>query len=101
VPSLDDRATRERLRRRAHLIRLRTSAIDRTFGLQTQWGLRRGITALRKPEALDELAEHGVPEAGCSRSGLCSASSTTSTASSRRLNVSCGQSRGATSVPSC
>src|SRR6266511_2936501 len=36
VPSLDERANRERLRRRAHLIRLRTSAINRTFGLLTQ-----------------------------------------------------------------
>ena len=62
VPSLDDRAIRERLRRRAHVIRLRTSAINRTFGLQTQWGLRLNLTALRKPRALDELAEHGVPE---------------------------------------
>jgi signal transduction histidine kinase len=62
VPSLDDRAIRERLRRRAHLIRLRTSAINRTFGVQTQFGLRRGITALRKPGAIDELAEHGMPE---------------------------------------
>ena len=62
VPSIDDRAIRERLRRRAHLIRLRTSAINRTFGLQTQWGLRRNLTALRRPGALDELAEHGVPD---------------------------------------
>jgi transposase len=62
VPSLDDRAIRERLRRRAHLIRLRTSAINRTFGIQTQFGLRRGITALRKPGAVDELADHGMPE---------------------------------------
>jgi transposase len=62
VPPLDDRAIREQLRRRAHLIRLRTSALNRTFGLQTQWGLRRNLTALRKPGALDELAEHGVPE---------------------------------------
>ena len=62
VPSLDDRAIRERLRRRAHLIRLRTSAINRTFGLLTQWGLRRNLTALRKPGALEELAEHGVPD---------------------------------------
>jgi transposase len=62
VPSLDDRAIRERLRRRAHLVRLRTSAINRTFGIQTQFGLRRGITALRKPGAIDELAEHGMPE---------------------------------------
>lgn len=60
VPSLEERANRERLRRRAHLIRLRTSAINRTFGLLTQWGLRRNLTALRKPGAIDELAEHGV-----------------------------------------
>src|SRR5215210_1244689 len=62
VPSLDDRAIRERLRRRSHLIRLRTSSINRTFGLLTQWGLRRNLTALRQPDVLDELAEHGVPE---------------------------------------
>jgi transposase len=62
VPPLDDRAIRERLRRRSHLIRLRTSAINRSFGVLTQWGLRRNLTALRKPGALDELAEHGVPE---------------------------------------
>jgi transposase len=61
VPSLEERANRERLRRRAHLIRLRTSATNRTFGLLTQWGLRRNLTALRKPGAIDELAEHGVP----------------------------------------
>ena len=62
VPSLDDRAIRERLRRRSHLVRLRTSATNRSFGLLTQWGLRRSLTALRKPGAIDELAEHGVPE---------------------------------------
>jgi len=62
VPSIEERANRERLRRRVHLIRLRTSAINRTFGLLTQWGLRRNLTALRKPGAIDELAEHGVPE---------------------------------------
>jgi transposase len=61
VPPIDDRAIRERLRRRSHLIRLRTSSINRTFGLLTQWGLRRNLTALRQPGALDELAERGVP----------------------------------------
>jgi transposase len=61
VPSLEERANRERLRRRVHLIRLRTSAINRTFGLLTQWGLRRNLTALRKPGALEELADLGVP----------------------------------------
>ena len=47
VPDLEERANRERLRRRSHLIRLRTSAINRSFGLLTQWGLRRNLTALR------------------------------------------------------
>jgi transposase len=61
VPSLDEREIRERLRRRAHLVRLRTSAINRSLGLLTQWGLRRSLTALRKPDALEELAAHGVP----------------------------------------
>jgi transposase len=61
VPPLDDRAIRERLRRRSHLIRLRTSSINRTFGLLTQWGLRRNLTALRKPGTLEELADRGVP----------------------------------------
>jgi transposase len=62
VPSLEDRANRERLRRRGHLVRLRTSARNRIFGLLTQWGLRRNVTALRQPGALDELAAQGVPE---------------------------------------
>lgn len=62
VPSESERANRERLRRRSHLVRLRTSAVNRTFGLLTQWGLRRNLTALRKPGAIDELADHGVPE---------------------------------------
>jgi transposase len=61
VPSLDERAVRELLRRRTHLVRLRTSAINRTFGLMTQWGLRTGITSLRKPGAIERLADHGVP----------------------------------------
>ena len=62
VPPIDDRAIRERLRRRSHLIRLRTSSMNRTFGLLTQWGLRRSVSALRQPGAVDELADHGVPE---------------------------------------
>ena len=65
VPSLDQRELRERLRRRAHLVRMRTSAINRTFGLQTQWGLRMGITALRKPGALEQLATGGMPGVWC------------------------------------
>jgi transposase len=61
VASLVDRELRERLRRRAHLVRLRTSAMNRCFGLLTQWGLRTSLTSLRKPQAFKDLAEHGVP----------------------------------------
>jgi transposase len=61
VPSVEERANRERLRRRSHLVKLRTSSINRTFGLLTQWGLRRNLTALRKSGAIAELAELGVP----------------------------------------
>lgn len=61
VPTLDDRELRERLRRRTHLVRLKTSATNRTFGLLTQWGLRANLTELRKPETFKRLAEHGVP----------------------------------------
>ena len=38
VPSLSDRELRERLNRRAHLIRLRTATRNRVFGALTQWG---------------------------------------------------------------
>ena len=49
VPPLEDRALRERLRRRTHLVRMRASAMNRIFGLQTQWGLRISLRRLRAP----------------------------------------------------
>jgi transposase len=61
VPSLSDRELRERLRRRAHLVRLKTSARNRMFGLLTQWGLRGNLATLRRPGALGRLSERGVP----------------------------------------
>lgn len=61
VPTLHDRELRERLRRRAHLVRLRTSAMNRTFGLLTQWGLRASLSALRAPETLERFVEDGLP----------------------------------------
>jgi transposase len=61
VPALSERELRERLRRRAHLVRLRTSATNRAFGLLTQWGLRVSLTTLRKPGAVEQLRERGVP----------------------------------------
>lgn len=62
VPALADRADLERLLRRMHLIRLRTSAKNRIFGLLSQWGVRAGVQHLRQPGMIDALAERGVPE---------------------------------------
>ena len=62
LPSLDERALRERLRRRMHLVRLRTSAKGRIFGLQTQWGVRVSLARLRRADGLSVLERAGVPE---------------------------------------
>ena len=61
VPSLEDRAIRERLRRRAHLVKLCTSHRNRIFGLLTQFGLRISSTHLRQPDAMELLERRGVP----------------------------------------
>ena len=63
TPSLSERALRERLKRRAHLIRLRSSAKNRSFGLLSQWGLRPSLQRLREPDAAELLESNGVPEA--------------------------------------
>ena len=62
VPSIEDRALRERLRRRTHLVKTRTSARNRIFGLLTQFGLRISHARLRKPDAMELLERRGVPE---------------------------------------
>ena len=64
VPSLSDRELRERLRRRAHLVRLKTSARNRMFGLLTQWGLRGNLKTLRSPARWS-----GSPSGECRRYG--------------------------------
>src|SRR5918994_6191521 len=62
IPSIEDRALRERLRRRAHLVKTRTSARNRIFGLLTQFGLRVSQARLRRPDAIELLQSRGVPE---------------------------------------
>src|ERR671925_272233 len=62
IPSLEERALRERLKRRLHLVRLRTSAENRVFGLLTPWGLRIPLQRLRDGDAGELLADRGVPE---------------------------------------
>jgi transposase len=61
VASLDDRAIRERLRRRAHLVKASTASRNRIFGLLTQFGLRISFTRLRQPDAMGLLERRGVP----------------------------------------
>jgi transposase len=62
IASIEDRALRERLRRRMHLVRMRASAQNRIFGLLTQWGLRVSLKRLREPDAMVLLKARGVPE---------------------------------------
>jgi len=62
LPSLDERALRERLRRRMHLVRLRTSAKARIAGLQTQRGVRVSLQRLRRADGIALLEHAGVPE---------------------------------------
>ena len=62
LPSLDERALRERLKRRMHLVRMRTMARNRIHGVLTQWGLKLPTTRLRQPDAMDLLERRGVPE---------------------------------------
>jgi transposase len=61
LPSLDERALRERLRRRMHLVRLRTSAKARIAGLQTQWGVRVSLHRLRHADGIELLEGAGMP----------------------------------------
>jgi hypothetical protein len=44
-----------------HLVRMRASAMNRIFGLLTQWGLRLSLRRLRQGDAMALLAERGVP----------------------------------------
>src|SRR5215207_7010028 len=60
VPPLEERALREQLRRRMQLVRLRASAMNRIFGLLTQWGLRFSLARLRASDAMELLADRGV-----------------------------------------
>src|SRR5215207_2209910 len=62
LPPLEERALREQLRRRMHLVRLRASAMNRIFGLLTQWGLRISLERLRAADAMELLAERGVDQ---------------------------------------
>ncbi len=67
LPSLDDRALRERLKRRMHLVRMRTMARNRIHGVLIQWGLKVPTARLRQPDGLALLEARGMPEGGAAR----------------------------------
>jgi hypothetical protein len=62
VPSLGGRELKERLGRRMHLVRLRTSSINRAHGVLTQFGIRSAFDRLLQPDAGELLERRGVPE---------------------------------------
>jgi transposase len=62
LPSFDDRALRERLKRRMQLVRMRTMARNRVHGVLSQWGLKLAVTRVRQPDGLQLLEARGVPE---------------------------------------
>src|SRR4051812_3817027 len=61
LASLDDRALRERLNRRMHLVGRRTMARNRVHGVLTHWGLKIPVARLRRSDGLALLETHGVP----------------------------------------
>lgn len=62
VPTFADRELKERLGRRMHMVRLRTSAMNRAHGLLSQFGVTLAFKRLREPDADELLVRRGVPE---------------------------------------
>jgi transposase len=62
VPTFADRELKERLGRRMHMVRLRTSAIDRAHGVMSQFGVTLAFKRLRQPDRDELLIELGVPD---------------------------------------
>jgi hypothetical protein len=83
VPSVTERELRERLRRRMHLIRLRTSAKGRIFGLLTHSGACGSSSpACATPTGSSCSSAAACPSSGAARLRRPSPSSTSSTAAS-------------------
>jgi transposase len=62
VPTFADRELKERLGRRMHLVKLRTSAMNRAHGVLSQFGVTLAFSRLRQPDRDELLIERGVPE---------------------------------------
>lgn len=62
VPSFADRELKERLGRRMHMVRLRTSAMNRAHGVLSQFGVKLAFDRLRQPDRDELLIQRGVPD---------------------------------------
>jgi transposase len=62
VPTFSDRELKERLGRRMHMVRLRTSAMNRAHGVLSQFGVKLAFERLRHPDRDELLIQRGVPE---------------------------------------
>ncbi len=72
VPPPADRALRERLRRRMHLVKTRTAARNRIFGLLTQFGCKTPTAGCRSTTRWSCWSAAGCPRSGGPRSQSCS-----------------------------
>src|SRR4051812_50214122 len=69
VSTFADRELKERLGRRMHLVRLRTSAMNRAHGILSQFGVKLAFDRLRQPDRDELLVQCGVfPRSGAARS---------------------------------
>ena len=62
VPAFADRELKERLGRRMHLVKLRTSAMNRAHGVLSQFGVTLAFNRLRQPDRDELLARLAIPE---------------------------------------
>src|SRR4051794_10705355 len=62
VPTFVDRELKERLGRRMHMVRLRTSAMNRAHGILSQFGVKLAFDRLRQGDREELLIQRGVPE---------------------------------------
>jgi transposase len=62
VPTFADRELKEHLGRRMHMVRLRTTVINRAHGVLSQFGVTLAFKRLRQDDREQLLIQRGIPE---------------------------------------